>query len=81
MKELIDKMKDRGKISGRRARHLEKTLRLAEKALDHGRGLNRSGLSGDRVRNCGGPRTQHRIHRYPARYCFEFIGGTLSDQQ
>ena len=39
MTELIGKLKDEGKISGRRARHLEKVLDLATKALDHGRGL------------------------------------------
>jgi hypothetical protein len=39
MAELVGRLKDEGKISGRRARHLEKVLHLAEKALDHGRAL------------------------------------------
>ena len=39
MVELVNQLKDDGKISWRRARHLLKTLDLATKALEHGRGL------------------------------------------
>lgn len=39
MAELVGKLKDEGKISWRRARHLQKTLDLAAKALEHGRAL------------------------------------------
>ncbi len=39
MADLVRQLKDEGKISGRRARHLLKTLELASKALEHGRGL------------------------------------------
>lgn len=39
MKDLVANLKDDGKILWRRARHLQKVLDLASKALEHGRAL------------------------------------------